>query len=260
MNTIEQEMAHLLMHLKRNYGVVGLKAEFEAEGSRLEEVMRLKEIASEAGVRLAIKVGGCEAITDMYMAKAIGVNRIVAPMVESPYALKKYLASMKKAFLGTDRMTTCTYINIETEHSALHTFKLMLGLPEIHELDGVVIGRGDLAGSMGLTRQDVDSDQVCMAVLQVIDTNNRKLDLTIGGGITVKSIPFLKMIQDDISQFETRKVIFSSKTGLENAERGIELALLFEELWLQNKRNYYLRIADEDLPRLKALEDRRTGK
>lgn len=254
MNSKERNMIDILCTLRDKFGVVGLKAEFEAEGSRLEEVMRLKELATKANLPLALKVGGCEAITDMYMAKAIGASRVVGPMVESAYALKKYLISMKKAFPGDD---TTKYINIETENSARKSFIDMLNLPEINELDGVVIGRGDLAGSMGLTRQDVDSDRVCKVVKHIIELNDGRLDLTIGGGITAKSIPFLKSIQKDISQFETRKVIFSSQEGLKDATKGIELALMFEQLWLENKRDYYLRIADEDLPRLKALEARR---
>ena len=51
---------------------------------RLEEAMRLKEVVSGAGLGLTMKVGGCEAVRDMYEARVIGVERIVGPMVESP--------------------------------------------------------------------------------------------------------------------------------------------------------------------------------
>ena len=43
--------------------------QFEAEGTRMEEALRLKEIVTKAGLELTIKVGGCEAIKDMYDAR-----------------------------------------------------------------------------------------------------------------------------------------------------------------------------------------------
>src|SRR3989338_6075428 len=95
MNILERKMVAALQDLKENHHVVGVKAEFEAEGTRLEEAMRLKEVVTRAGLDLTIKIGGCEAIKDMYEARVIGVSRIVAPMVESAYALKKYLAATK---------------------------------------------------------------------------------------------------------------------------------------------------------------------
>ena len=38
-----------------------------------------------------MKVGGCEALRDMYEARVIGVDRVVGPMVESPWALHKFV-------------------------------------------------------------------------------------------------------------------------------------------------------------------------
>jgi hypothetical protein len=94
--------------------VVGIKAEFEAEGTRLEEALRLKEVCMKAGLGLTIKIGGCEALRDMYECKVIGVERVVAPMVESAYALHKYLAATKLAFPPDDRDQIAFFINIET--------------------------------------------------------------------------------------------------------------------------------------------------
>ena len=83
MNNLEKKMVEVLKDLKENYHVEGIKAEFEAEGTRMEEALRLKEVITKAGLDLTIKTGGCEAIKDMYDARSIGVTRIVAPMIES---------------------------------------------------------------------------------------------------------------------------------------------------------------------------------
>ena len=45
MNSLEYRMVELLLDLKKNYGVIDLKAEFEAEGARMNELIRLKELA-----------------------------------------------------------------------------------------------------------------------------------------------------------------------------------------------------------------------
>ena len=79
MNELERRMVQQLQDLRENHHVIGVKAEFEAEGTRLEEALRLKEVISVAGLGLTIKVGGCEALRDMYESRVIGVERIVGP-------------------------------------------------------------------------------------------------------------------------------------------------------------------------------------
>lgn len=86
MNQLEKLMVDRLVDLKENHHVVGVKAEFEAEGTRLEEAMRLKEVSLKAGLGLTLKIGGCEAIRDMFEGKDLGTVHMVAPMVETPYA------------------------------------------------------------------------------------------------------------------------------------------------------------------------------
>ena len=75
MNQLEKKMVETLIDLKENHHVLGIKAEFEAEGTRLEEALRLKEVVTKAGLDLTIKIGGCEAIKDMYDARTIGVSK-----------------------------------------------------------------------------------------------------------------------------------------------------------------------------------------
>ncbi|MEJ7637011.1 MAG: hypothetical protein WKF75_03225 [Singulisphaera sp.] len=45
----------------------------------------------------------------------------------------------------------------------------MLAIPEIGRLHGVVIGRVDLSGSMGLSREQINSDKILELSLQVAE-------------------------------------------------------------------------------------------
>ena len=58
MNALEREMKSILTELKEAYGVFELKAEFEAEGSRMVELMRLKDVASSVDLPIILKIGG----------------------------------------------------------------------------------------------------------------------------------------------------------------------------------------------------------
>src|ERR1035437_9941277 len=107
-------MVHQLQDLRENHHVVGVKAEFEAEGTRMEEAMRLKDVVSSAGLGLTIKIGGGEALRDMYEARVIGVERVVGPMIESRYALHKFLGATKLAFPAGERDDVQFAVNIET--------------------------------------------------------------------------------------------------------------------------------------------------
>jgi 4-hydroxy-2-oxoheptanedioate aldolase len=258
MNRIEREMVEVLDNLKQNHHVIGVKAEFEAEGTRLEEAMRLKEVISAAGLGLTLKIGGCEAIRDMYEARVLGVSRIVAPMVETPYALKKYLGAVKLAFPADERDQVKFVINVETV-TAVKNLDDMLALPEIEGLDGIVIGRVDMSGSAGLGRDDINSDRIFDITKEVVvKCHARGMDTAVGGGVSADALPFLRNLPDgSINYYETRKVIFECPQALHGgAEKGILTAVYFELLWLKNKREFYGMIFDEDAHRIQMLEAR----
>jgi len=256
MNTLERKMVAVLQDLRENHHVVGIKAEFEAEGTRLEEAMRLKEVISRAGLGLTLKVGGCEALRDIYEARTLGVERIVAPMVESPFALQKFLRAVDLAFPEDEREDVQFAVNIETE-AAGRVFKDMLKVPEAARLGCIVVGRVDLTGSMGLQRGDVNSERIFEITSDLlIQARTAGLEVAVGGGVSAESLPFLrKLPMGGVHRYETRKVIFGCPGALaEDAGKGILKAVGFELLWLKNKRDYYGLIFEEDHNRIDMLE------
>jgi hypothetical protein len=258
MNNIEQRMVEVLKELKKNYNVVGVKAEFEAEGTRTEEMMRLKEICLASDVSVTLKIGGCEAIRDMFDARTVGVDYLVAPMVESAFALRKYLKAIDIAFPADEQKEVEFLINIETLQAA-NKIDEMLAIPEIEKLDGIVIGRVDLVGSMGLDRKSVNSDEVYGITSGVLQKAKKKgMSCIVGGAIAVDSLPFLrKMPKGIVDRYETRKICFTCPGALgKKADEGISRAVEFELLWLQNKRAYYKTISEEDNKRIMMLEER----
>jgi 4-hydroxy-2-oxoheptanedioate aldolase len=256
MNKLEQKMVTILQDLKKNHHVIGVKAEFEAEGTRLEEAMRLKEVVSKAGLDLTIKIGGCEAIKDMYEAKVIGVSKIIAPMIESPFALQKFMKAAKMVFPNEEFKEVKFFINVETI-SAYKCLKEMLSCEAVKDLSGIVIGRGDMAESIGLTRNDINKDEIFKITYEVLKkSKENSLICGIGGGVSADSLPFLANLPKGLDFFETRKVIFKFPEATKNAKEGILKALGFELMWLKNKKSYYYSIYKEDADRINTLESR----
>ena len=258
MNTIEHKMVDALKDLRDNHHVTGIKAEFEAEGTRLEEAMRLKEVVAKADLGLTIKIGGCEALRDMYECRTIGVDRLVAPMIESAFALTKFLNAIRLAYPEDERKDINFAVNIET-FQGVQNFDDMMSLPNIGDLNGIVMGRMDLIGSMGISRDDINGDKV-LEITSDLFVKSKRLNLenAVGGGVSGYSLPFLrKLPEHTLDRYETRKVIFNCPAALdENAEKGILKAVGFELLWLKNKRDYYQLISSEDEQRLIMLEKR----
>lgn len=257
MNILEYEMIEVLKKLKNDYGVFEIKAEFEAEGSRMEEMMRLKDVTASVGLPIILKIGGVEAVTDIYNALSIGVKGIIAPMVETPFAMSKYL-SMIKTMIAEDNAKDIEFaFNVETK-TAISNLDEMLSLKDIDLLSGLTVGRVDLSGSLGLSRKDINCTDIfkkCAICFSI--AREHQLKTGLGGAISTDSINFIKRLcnSDLLDKFETRKVVFPAE-AYRHGEDAILTAIKFELLWLQSKRRYYSRIKAEDDKRIEMLEAR----
>jgi 2-keto-3-deoxy-L-rhamnonate aldolase RhmA len=259
MNKTEREMVKILSRGREQFGVVSVKAEFEAEGTRLEELLRLVDIARSAGLSITVKIGGCEAIRDLLEAKQIGVRYIVAPMVESAYAVSKYVLAKNIVYTEDEQKDTDFLFNMETITGFNNRLDLIKEILAPSGADGVVFGRVDFVGSMGWKRDVINLQQTTDYAVEVAKLCKESgKQLVMGGGVSIESIDALRQVHAvHLDRFETRKVVFGADAALScDIEEGLLDAVHFELLWLLNKRDYYSGIASEDAKRIEMLEAR----
>lgn len=250
MNNAETKLINILTELKNCYKISGIKLEFEAEGTRYDEAVFLKNILDSLGLELTVKIGGCEALRDIYDASFLKAEAIVAPMIESEYSLLKFIRSLNN--LSTNNSIK-KYINIESI-LGINNFESIANSNEFEFIDGVVLGRSDLAFSLNLDKNFVDSNKILNYVCLISEkmrVKNKKF--IIGGGILPQSIDFLKKIHH-LNNFETRKVIFPAEILNENyPQNAILKALEFEAEWLKLKKDKFGFIYSSEQPRLENL-------
>ncbi len=260
MNLLEKEMIEVLKKLKNDFGVVEIKAEYENEGSRQDELMRLKDVAGNVGLPIIIKIGGVEAVTDIYKSITLGATGIVAPMAETKFAVSKFTNAIE-TFVAEDNREDIEFaFNLETI-TAYNNIDDILSLDNLNILDGVTIGRVDFTASMEKNREFANSDEMLKICTEIFQKAREKgLKCALGGAVSAESAEFIKSLaaQNLIDKYETRKIVYS-KDAVKTLSDGIIVGVEFELLWLKSKRRYYHRIKSEDEKRIEMLELRLRG-
>ena len=152
MNLRIKKLINELESLKK-FGVIGIKQSFEDEGAHFDDVLKMRTISAHADIKLAVKIGGCEAITDINNCLVIGADSLAAPMIESRFALKKYIESLKSNLTVGQQKDMNFYINIESK-AAYENIEDILGSQQLlKNLTGIIVGRSDLLNHMAFQKE-----------------------------------------------------------------------------------------------------------
>ena len=239
-----KELLNTLKSLKSVYNVVGIKSSFEDEGVKFEELIKLRQLCLSTDIFLNMKIGGCEAISDINNCLVLNVDGMVAPMVESPFALEKFITSLDDNLTPQLRQKIKCYVNIESKTA----------------YDNIVLGRSDLCKSFGLTKSNVNDDEIFNIVRDVFEqAKEYKLNTIMGGSISVDSVDFVRKLykQNLLDKIETRNVVFElDDNNINNLSEAIKNAITFESLWLRSKSSYYMNIGNSYLNRASLLDER----
>lgn len=250
----EIKLEKKLVELKKNFGLSAIKAEFEAEGSSIDDISRLRNITSRNKIKLFVKIGGAEALSDIYTCIELGVDGIIAPMIETSFALIKFKESIINLKL---KKLPYLSINIETK-SAIKNINQILKSSH-NFLNNITIGRSDLAKSYFDKNINQNSNMITNEILYLIKKiKKEKLKITVGGGIdneTIKKFNKIKKISL-IDKLETRKVILPSKIML-NKRDALNNALLFEEQYILYKKEIKDLRLSKSLNRIENLRSRK---
>jgi hypothetical protein len=252
---LEEDLYAQLLRLRDQFEISYIKAEFEAEGSSFNDLVRLRRLTALAGLGLILKVGGCEPVRDLRDSLELGVDGLVAPMIESPFALAKFWESVNRVY-PFGRKPRLAF-NVETR-TCLDAFDEILDYAE-GKMDSFTIGRTDLAGSYMETSVTPDSDFL-LNQAEKVATKARSLgwDVWMGGSLSRSSVDLLSTrtaLRGTISHFETRKVVVAAPILWSHPEVIAE-ALRFEELFLMSRQEIQENSVREDERRLAALRHR----
>ena len=149
-------MKKIIIELKKlkKFGMIAVKQSLEDEGATFKDIELMRKITLKAGINLNVKIGGCEAKNDIYFCKLIRANSIVAPMVESEYALRKFI---QIAYDPKDKFTNL-FVNIETKN-ALANLKKIINSKYFNYLNGIVL-EDQILPDLIIWKKDVDSKKI----------------------------------------------------------------------------------------------------
>lgn len=227
--------------------IVALKGEFEAEGLSRDGVASEAIFAAQHNLPYLVKIGGCEAKSDVRFLQQIGVRQIVAPMIESPFAMRKYMEMVADG--GFHHLG----VTIETIDAVRRIEEILDAGTQLTE---VTVGRTDLNASYG--GAGVDSDETIVMVKTVaVAAAKRGLKTTVGGSVGVGTRQ--RLLDDEelramVACVETRKCVMPVARFLEDG--AISAAFAVEEALLAMQLAHHGAIAKAAAERTEQIRGR----
>lgn len=203
-----------------------LKGEFEAEGLTRDVLASESLYAARNGLDYLVKIGGCEAKGDVNFLMSLGIVSIVAPMIETAFAMEKYMEILP------DGRFEHVAVTIETVTAVANIAEILKAGKKLTE---VTIGRTDLTASY--RGPGVDSVQTMDMVKSVANmAKDHGLKVTMGGSINKVTRQLLSEdneIRGLLDYVETRKVVMPVDSFIK--EEALQNALKLEALLLERR-------------------------
>ncbi len=240
------DLCQKLKELATETDLVALKSGTEVEDMGFEEIGLLRKLSSGI-VPLYVKIGGAEARNDIRHLAALGVDGLIAPMIESPYALQKFVEALEQLLTPDQYQSLLKGINIETVN-AVKNLQEILKSREIGEITQITAARSDLSASMQL---EADHPQVIESCAQIVRlAKEQDLRTSVGGGIQPQIVPTL-LEQVGPDYVNTRHLMIDCKNLQRDAAETIKECIHFElELYRylatqpsRRKEHYQKRVA-----------------
>jgi len=248
------KLQNILLILKE-MGCSGIKVSFEDEGALYTEIITMRNLTANVGLDLTVKIGGCEAKRDIIDCIDLHCDTIVAPMIESGFALNKFLKSLE----------SCNYskkkgFNLETIQGYNNLKELS---KSFDSLEYITLGRHDFVKSLSKDSEHVDSEElyeIAEKLFTFVKNNHKNVKCYMGGNLSKNSINFIqKLIEKKLlDAFESRYIIFNIHNirDINDLDKHIELAQMFEYEWLNLIRNRYLTQANKDIKRIETIKNK----
>jgi len=147
-----EKLKDMISDLIKN-GCTGIKLSTEDQGVSFEFIDVVNNRIVHGAVPLHVKIGGPDARNDIRKSLEIRAKGIIAAMVESPFAVHKFVTAVKEIAGENLAKQLVLSINLETL-SAYEKIDDILTTKEINEIDEIVIGVSDLAKSVGKATSD----------------------------------------------------------------------------------------------------------
>ena len=231
-----------------NYGIfASLKGEFEAEGLTRVDVAAEALFAARHGLDYLVKISGAEAKSDIFYLADLGITSLVCPMIETPFAMEKYMEMLPPGAFEHVGVTIETITAVANIDGILAEGKL---------LTEVTIGRTDLTASY--KGDGVESDRTISMVKKVARVAKAKgLKVTMGGSVSKHTRELVRAdaeLCDLLDYIETRKAVMPVASFLD--ETALLHALKLEEVLLRRRARESERTLPGITDRLAALTKR----
>lgn len=224
METSIHVLRKTLLEMKESYAFVCIKTGTETEDMGEEEISILKTIT--AGILpIYVKIGGPEARNDIRICQRIGISGISAPMVESEYALKNFIQTMKNLLTPSEYESYNKSINMETI-TGYRNLMDIFDSASFQDLEQVTAARSDLSASMDKKPDDKEVTRVAKKIISEAKSRGKKT--SVGGTITKTNFDLIaNEIEPDY--INSRHVMVDTKKAMSLG--GVDVAecmLLFE--------------------------------